>query len=84
MSREEIREKLKEIVLQTVDMNRELVDGCSEDSDLRTDLGLSSVGLLYMVMVVEETFGIVFENVGINDFHKLKDVIDYLEKNMKK
>ena len=77
MKREEIIEKLKEIVFETDGQSgRE----CKEDSDLRTDLGLSSVGMLYMVFSIEETFGVRFENVSMNDFITLSDVVDYLEK----
>ena len=58
MSREEIVEKLKKILFQTDSRNSDSVEKCSEDSDLRTDLGLSSVGMLYMVFSIEESFGV--------------------------
>ena len=79
MTREEIVQKCKEIMFQTDGRMPESVRDCSEDADLRTDLGLSSVGMLYTVIVIEETFGIRFENVGMNDFATLKDVVDYIE-----
>ena len=79
MKREEIIERLKEILVQADERNKATVMACSEASDLRTDLGLSSVGMLYLVFSIEESFGIRFENVGMNDFKKLGDVVDYLE-----
>lgn len=79
MKREEIREKLKQILFETDERNADQVRDCSEDSDLRIDLGLSSVGMLYMVFSIEETFGVRFENVSMNDFKTLGDVVDYLE-----
>ncbi len=82
MSREEIVEKLKKILFQTDSRNSDSVEKCSEDSDLRTDLGLSSVGMLYMVFSIEESFGVRFENVSMSDFKKLGDVVDYLAKNI--
>lgn len=83
MSREEIINKLKEILFQTDSRNPESVKNCSEASDLRTDLGLSSVGMLYMVFCIEESFGVRFENVGMNDFKSLGDVVNYLADKIK-
>ncbi len=82
MKREEIIEKLKEILIQADERMSNSIRNCTEGSDLRTDLGLSSVGMLYTVIVIEETFRIRFENVGMNDFATLGDVVDYLEAHM--
>ncbi len=79
MSREEILEKLKKILMGADNGNAELIKKCSESSDLRTDLSLNSVGMLYLMIVIEETFGMEFEDVGMSDFSTMKDVIDYLE-----
>ena len=51
----------------------------SEQANLVTDLGLSSVGVLYTVIAIEEFFGIRFDGVGFADFKTVKDVIDYIE-----
>ncbi|MBR4170008.1 MAG: acyl carrier protein [Lachnospiraceae bacterium] len=82
MKREEIIEKLKEILVQADERMSDAIRNCELDSDLRTDLGLTSVGMLYTVIVIEETFGIRFENVGMNDFATLGDVVNYLEAHM--
>lgn len=79
MDRKEIFENLKDILKMADDKASEVVENCSEDSKLATDLGLSSVGMLYMVIAIEETFSIVFENVNITDFVTVKDVVDYIE-----
>ena len=77
MQREEITEKLKEILLLT-DVDRSLMEGDISALRLKEDCGLSSVGMLYTVIGIEEMFGIRFENVGLEDFVKVKDVIDYI------
>lgn len=59
----------------TVDLSQ-----VGEDARLSTDLGLDSVGILYVVIAVEEAFGIRFDDVGAGDFQTLCDVIDYIEK----
>ena len=78
MKREEIISKLKD-AYKTV-MGKEPDEGFSESADLRTDLGLTSVGMLYFVIVIETLFSVRFENVGTNDFKTLEDVISYIEK----
>ena len=58
------------------------ISALDEGANLVTDLGLNSVGVLYIVIAIEEFFGIEFENVGFGDFKTLGDVIDYIEKKL--
>ena len=79
MSRNDIIEKLKD-VLQMAMPTADFSDGAfSEASELVSDIGLSSVGVLYVVIAIEEFFGIEFENVGFGDFATIGDVINYIE-----
>ena len=80
MTRIEIIEKLKDIISFAMPDKAELIGSCSEDLNLSTDIGLNSVGLLYIVIAVEEFFNISFDDVGFSDFETVKDVIDYIEK----
>lgn len=80
MTRTEIIEKLKDIISFAMPDKAELIGNCSEDLNLSTDIGLNSVGLLYIVIAVEEFFNISFDDVGFSDFETVKDVIDYIEK----
>lgn len=84
MSRAEIIEELKEIMLSSddSDTNKKLVAECSESSELTTYFGLNSIGVLYIVISAEETFGVRFEGVGMADFKTLGDVVDYIETHM--
>ncbi|MBR5286008.1 MAG: acyl carrier protein [Clostridia bacterium] len=80
MSRSEIFEKLNEVinmVMPTLDVAETQI---TEDSNLVNDIGLSSVGILYVVIAIEEFFGIRFDDVGFADFETIGDVIDYIEK----
>ena len=52
----------------------------TEQSNLRTDLGLSSIGMLYLIIAIEQKFNVTFENVSMGDFEVVKDVIDFIEK----
>ena len=84
MTRQEILEKLKDILIMSDDRNRDSLGSCTEETKLATDLGLSSVTMLYLVISIEEEFGIVFDNVGAGDFNTLGDVIDFIEKELSK
>lgn len=49
----------------------------STESNLIDDLGMNSIGLLYMAMAVEEEFGLRFNN---DDFKTLRTVGDVIAK----
>jgi acyl carrier protein len=83
MSRTEIVDSLKEILLAADDRNRDKVLSCTESSRLVADLGFSSVSMLYMVIAIEEEMNIRFENVGASDFETLGDVVNYIEAKLK-
>lgn len=80
MKRTEIAEKLKEIIVFALPNKKNIIDNCTEDANLKTDIGLNSVGLLYIVIAIEEVFNVSFENLAFDDFKTVKDVIDYIEK----
>lgn len=49
------------------------------EASLREDIGISSIGLLYMAMAVEEEFGIKFKNEDFAAIHTVADVISCIE-----
>ena len=78
LTRKEILEKLKSIL---VDMNPNYAaktENIGEDDKLLTGLGIDSVSMLYIVIAVEETFGIEFDTD--NPFVTVGEVIDYIER----
>ena len=56
------------------------IGSITTDSNLREDLGINSIGLLYMALAVEEEFGIKFVNEDFADIQTVKDVIAVIEK----
>ena len=81
MIRTEIIEKLQDVLKMAMGSSAdELLANSTEDANLVSDLGLNSVGILYVVIAIEEFFSIQFDDVGFNDFKTVKDVIDYIEK----
>ena len=80
MNRQEIRTKLCEIMKLAMPQLEISEETMNESANLASDLGLSSVGVLYVVIGIEEMFGIRFDDVGFSDFKTLGDVIDYIAK----
>ena len=83
MTRTEIIEKLKEILCAANDSPSDAYDNITEESRLLTDLGLSSVSILFLVIAIEEDFSIQFDDVGVTDFNTVGDVVDYIERKLK-
>ena len=79
MSRNEIITKLKDVMKMAMTSSDIDEDAINEDTRLVNDLGLSSVGILYVVIAIEEFFGIRFDNVGFADFKTIGDVVNYIE-----
>ena len=82
MTRNEVIDRLKEILLAADERNRPLIENCTEQSNLITDFGFSSVNMLYMVIAVEEVFQIRFDNVSVTDFETLGDVVNFIEQKL--
>ena len=79
LTRAEIFDKLKEILLFADNKNSAVIETADENTKLVTELGFNSVSVLYMIIAIEESFGIVFDNVTMNDFETIGDVITYIE-----
>lgn len=76
--RKQIFDQLKDILKSADDRDPESVERATEETDLVADLGLSSVSMLYLVIVMEDTFGIRFDDIGVTDFTTVGSVIDYI------
>ena len=83
MTRCEILEKLKEVFKMVVSTK---VDSSKlqEDSNIIQDLGVNSIGILYMAIAIEKTFNVDMTQTSISSFKTVKDVIDYIEKEQAK
>ncbi|MBR0447671.1 MAG: hypothetical protein IIX28_04315 [Clostridia bacterium] len=82
MSRNEIMEKLVDVMALTMPDNAIDLSTLREDMTLVGDLGLTSVGVLYNVIAIEEFFNIRFDNVGFADLKTVGEVVDYIEQKL--
>ncbi|MBQ3899601.1 MAG: acyl carrier protein [Lachnospiraceae bacterium] len=81
MDREEIFSGLREILKTIEGHDDAVIDAATESSSLKNELGLNSIGMLYIMITIEEKFDVSFENTNANDFQTVGDVIDFIEAN---
>lgn len=79
MDRNEIVAKLSDIFKMVMGENATDLTNCDDNSSLTEDLGLNSVGVLYLVIAIEEFFGIRFDDVGASDLQTVGQVVDYIQ-----
>lgn len=72
-------ERLVKIIKENLP-NKDL-EGINENSRLKEDLGMDSVGMMMLSMSIEDEFGVEFNEPVA--FSTVKDVVDYLQKNGK-
>ena len=56
------------------------LDGVKAEDNLRDDVGINSVGMLYMAMALEEEFAIKFRNEDFATIFTVQDVIDCIDR----
>lgn len=83
MERNEIIAKLSDIFKMVMGDNAVDLTKCDESSNLTDDLGLNSVGILYLVIAIEEFFGVRFDDIGASDLKTVGQVADYIESKVK-
>ena len=50
----------------------------NENSRIVEDLGVNSIGLVYLAVAVEEEFDVDMSNASLESFKTVQDVIDYI------
>lgn len=58
------------------------VSNLSENANLRDDVGINSIGMLYMAMALEEEFDVKFVNEDFAKITTVSDVISVIEEKM--
>ena len=76
-----IEEKVKDIIIQQLDVKPEII---TPDSRFVEDLGADSLDTVELVMAFEEEFGIEIADEDAERLQKVKDVCHYLAKRLDK
>ncbi len=71
-------ERLVKIIVQYVKITPDQV---KPDMNLRTDMGLTSLSVMNMIVDIEDEFGVDIDDRQIMKFQTLGDVVAYLEEN---
>ena len=66
---------MKEVLDEEVDPAK-----VKPEASLTEDLGLKSIGMLYMAMAIEQEFGVRFENSDLTSLKTVQDILDRVEK----
>lgn len=77
MSDKEVFDKL--INIFNIVINRSVdVSKINIDSKIVEDLGVNSIGLIYLAVAVEEEFDVDMSKASLESFKTIKDVINYI------
>jgi acyl carrier protein len=80
MSRQEIFEKVKKILIEKLSVNESDI---KEDSSLVDDLGVDSLDLVELLMKFEEEFKIEISEEESQKILTIKDIVDFIEEKAK-
>ena len=80
MDRNEILAKIKDIVVEELGIAPEKV---TEDARFIEDLGADSIGVMELVMKMEEEFDLKIPDEDIEKLRTVGDVIDYILEKVK-
>ena len=78
MAKEEIFEKLKELVVDQLGVEE---DEVTMEASMQDDLGADSLDLVDLVMSVEEEFGVKVADEDLENITTVGDIVDYIEEN---
>lgn len=80
MSSEEIFEKIKNIIVEQLQVSDTAI---SEESSFIDDLGADSLDLVELIMALEEEFGIEIPDADAEKVVTVGDVVNYIKENVK-
>ena len=81
MAKEIVFEKLRKLIAETADMEKEEI---LPDSEMIYDIGLSSVEILSLLVAIENEFSIRIPEKAIRTFVTVQDVADYVASRVEK
>ena len=76
MAKEEIFDKLKELVVDQLGVEE---DEVTMQASMQDDLGADSLDLVDLVMSVEEEFGVKVADEDLENIKTVGDIVNYIE-----
>ena len=81
MDKSEILNKLKKIVASVKDIDIGELEFVTDETTIKDDLGLNSIGVLYVVIAIEREFDISMQDADVSTFITVGDVVDFIYEN---
>lgn len=81
MSREQVEQKVKQIIVEQLGVDENQVDNTASFVD---DLGADSLDIVELIMAFEEAFELDIPDEDAEKITTVKDAIDYIESKAKK
>lgn len=78
MAKEEIFDKLKELVVDQLGVDD---DEVTAEATIQEDLGADSLDLVDLVMAVEEEFDVKIADEDLEGIKTVGDIVDYISEN---
>ena len=79
MSRQEIEEKVKDFLIEDLEIDEEKI---APEAQLKDDLGIDSLDFVDIVVIVEKKFGFKIKPEEMAGVTTLAQFCDYIEKNV--
>lgn len=76
MEKEEIFKKLKEIIIDILDIKE---DKITHEATFLDDLGADSLDIVEIVMAMEEAFNIEIPDEDVEKISSVKDAVEYIQ-----
>ena len=76
-----VEEKVKDIIVEELGVEREKL---TSEASFMEDLGADSLDTVELVMAFEEDFNIEIPDEAAEKIQKVKDAVEYIEKNSSK
>ena len=77
MSRQEIEEKVKEFLIEDLEIEEEKI---APEAQLKDDLGIDSLDFVDIVVIVEKKFGFKIKTEEMANVKTFSQFCDYIEK----
>lgn len=76
MTRQEIEEKVRNFLIEDLEIDEEKV---TDESTLKEDMGIDSLDFVDIVVIVEKNFGFKIKPEEMVEVKTMKDFCDYIE-----
>ena len=78
MNEQEILNKLIDIVVESID-DETIREKINPDTNIFTDLAISSISILYVAMGIEDEFNVKLTNDDVKKYQLVKEWVSYIK-----